>query len=217
MAVPKELFIQTLGTFDISTNGRSLLRKSVRSNRVWNLFKFLLSYRNMKMPPMAIAEGLWGDRDYEDSQNVLRTQIFRLRQTLKLNEITNNTYMDCFHIVFSNGCYSMQVNDGCVIDTDVFENGLSQADKAQAEGNNKAKALYYQALAMYKGAYLVECADFDWVLQLRARYHRLYVKGVLALLAILAAENDYDAIIEACETAFTYEPYMEEINLYYKG
>ena len=215
MAVPKELFIQTMGNFDISTNGRSLLRKSVRSNRVWNLFKFLLSYRNMKMPPLAIAEGLWENRNYEDPQNVLRTQIFRLRQTLKANEITNNTYMDCFHIVFSNGCYAMQVNEGCVIDTDLFEQLLQQATTAQEAGDPEAKALYTKALALYKGEYLVECPEFEWLVQLRSQYHRQYTKGVLALLALLAQEKEHAVIVELCETAFAYEPFSEEINLYY--
>ena len=77
------LYIHTLGDFDISIEGRSLMENSSRSYKLIRLFEYFITFKGRKLLPETIIENLWQDSESDNPKNVLRTQIFRLRQTMK--------------------------------------------------------------------------------------------------------------------------------------
>ena len=102
MGVSIVLKIYTLGEFNIRLNDESIIEKIGSQNRLLILFKYLLTNEGKRLLPDSIVEDLMEDKDLKEPQNVLRTQISRLRRLF--NE---NTF---YTIDFLNGYYIFNLN-----------------------------------------------------------------------------------------------------------
>jgi len=155
-----ELYVHTLGDFDISFGGQSLLKESSRSYKLYKLFEYFITFRGRKLLPETIIENLWQSNESNDPKNVLRTQIFRLRQIFKKilpKDIDESKY---FNISFSNGYYCFEIGELAILDVAEFEKYIRQGDSKKSENIDDAVKLYKKALKLYKGAYLSENSSF---------------------------------------------------------
>jgi DNA-binding SARP family transcriptional activator len=208
-----KLNINTLGEFDIKINNQSILKESSRTYRLYKLFEYFLTFRNKKLLPEAIIDNILSDSESDDPKNVLRTQIFRLRKTIKgflPSDMDESKYMT---INFINGYYFLEIGENTIIDVDEFENLIRQAD-LEREYNIEASAnLYQKALKLYKGLYLSDNSYEVWLVPARNYYQRLYLKTLYKLIDILKENNENEKIITLCEESFLIEPYEENIHI----
>jgi len=208
-----KLNINTLGEFDIKINNQSILKESSRTYRLYKLFEYFLTFRNKKLSPEAIIDNILSDSESDDPKNVLRTQIFRLRKTIKSflpSDMDESKYMT---INFINGYYFLEIGENTIIDVDEFENLIRQAD-LEREYNIEASAnLYQKALKLYKGLYLSDNSYEVWLVPTRNYYQRLYLKTLYKLIDILKENNENEKIITLCEESFLIEPYEENIHI----
>lgn len=209
-----KVLISTLGSFDIKYGESSLLEGTTRSYKIWELFKYFLAFNNKKLVPENIVENLWPEEDYINPRNVLRTQIFRLRKLLD-KSILSSPNKEFFKILFKNGYYIFEVADDCIIDTQLFEEEMHNAEIELQHDPDKACRHFKEAVLLYKGVYLPECLYNQWVLPIRHHYHRLYMDGLIKLLNLLKHEGNYDEIINYCEQAFLIEPLDERLHIYF--
>ncbi|MCQ1529368.1 MULTISPECIES: BTAD domain-containing putative transcriptional regulator [Lutispora] len=209
-----ELYVHTLGDFDISFGGQSLLKESSRSYKLYKLFEYFITFRGRKLLPETIIENLWQGNESNDPKNVLRTQIFRLRQIFKKilpKDIDESKY---FNISFSNGYYCFEIGELAILDVAEFEKYIRQGDSKKSENIDDAVKLYKKALKLYKGAYLSENSYEVWLVPIRNHYSRLYLKALFKLIEILKEKEEYIGIVELCEEAIIIEPYEEAIHIY---
>ena len=80
-----KLFISTLGVFDIKLEDASLIKDSSRSYRLYKLLQYFITFKNEKILADTIIENIWPDHESYDPYNMLRAQIYRLRQCLTLS------------------------------------------------------------------------------------------------------------------------------------
>lgn len=208
------LHIHTLGDFDISFIGQSQLKESSRSYKLFKLFEYFITFRGRKLLPETITENLWENKESNDPKNVLRTQIFRLKQLLKKiipNDIDTAKY---FVISFSNGYYSFELGELTILDTEEFEKLIDQGDSRKSDNIDEAIELYYKAIKLYKGPYLSENSYEAWLVPIRNHYNRLYLKTLFKLVEILKEKEEYSKIIELCEEAIIIEPFEEALHIY---
>ena len=137
-----ELYITTLGDFDIKSGDKSLLEESNRSYRIYKLLQYFLTFRNKKLLPETIIENLWKDSESFDPKNMLRAQIFRLRQMLKRILPEDEDETDYLQINFSNGYYFLEVGNKVKIDNDIFEKLISEGDSHRIENTSIALEYY---------------------------------------------------------------------------
>lgn len=208
------LYISTLGNFDISNENQSLIKDATRQYRLYKLFQYFITFRNKKLLPETIIDNLFGDSESMDPKNVLRTQIFRLRQAIKtfVPEVENE--YDYVNLSFINGYYCLEIGNKIVIDVDRFESLITEGDKIIDEDIEKAKVLYSEALKLYKGLYLSENPYEIWIVPVRNYYSRLYIKTLNKLMEILKDEDRNEEIIGLCEKALVVEPYEESIHIF---
>lgn len=209
-----ELRIHTLGDFDISFEEQSILGDTNRSYKLIKLLEYFITFRGRKLLPETIIENLWSDNEYSDPKNVLRTQIFRLRQILKKTPAKDIDISQCFNISFSNGYYCFELGKQAVLDVEEFENYINQGDKVKENDIDEAIKLYKKALQLYKGPYLSENAYEVWLIPVRNHYRRLYLKTIFKLLEMYKEKEDYASIIEQCEEVIITEPYEEALHIY---
>lgn len=201
--------INTLGNFSIYYNNKNLTNKSNNCLKIWELFKYLLTYRDELIPPEKIISSIWPGADYSDPKRTLRALIFRLRKTLNWDKDNNSI------IVYSHGCYKLDTKLHCKIDVDEFEKYFQDAYKISNEDTSKAIELYNKVINIYKGDYLSETCGHDWLIPVRNHYRRIFLQSVYEVCDLLKEEKMYQEVLEACEKALKYEMYEEAVHFRY--
>jgi DNA-binding SARP family transcriptional activator len=208
-----EVYIRTLGSFDVRIGEKSLLEEAKRSYRIYKLLQYFITFRNKKLLAENIIENLWDEHESLEPKNILRAQIFRIRQTLKklLPDEDGESY---FNISFQNGYYSLQIGKHVSIDVDEFEALIREGDANTENDINHSINCYKKALELYKGPYLEENPYEMWLVPVRNYYSRLYFKTLSKLIEIYREMGKHEDIIEICETAISIEPYNEITHIY---
>lgn len=208
-----KLQIKTLGAFDLKVEGESLLKQSSRSYRLFKLFQYFITFRNKKLLPETIIDNLWDDNESYDPKNMLRAQIFRLRQLIK-NAMADEEESKYLSISFNNGYYTLEIGENTIIDIDEFESLISKGNSMIDTDINEAIKVYKDALSIYKGTYLEENAYEVWLVPIRNYYSRLYLKILFKIIEIFKELEEFEEIIRLCETAIIIQPYEESIHIY---
>lgn len=203
------LQIITLGRFEVRRNEQVLSQDSTRSNRVWELFKYLVSNRHKGIVPEIALENLWPEQEYADPRGAIRALIFRLRKLLGPSP-TGQEY-----IQFSQGCYRWNSEVDYWLDIEEFEQKARQASEIKSDNPMKAAEILQEAISLYQGEYLPESYYSQWTIPIRNYYHTLYLQVVLDFIALLEAHNEHSKMINICEQALLTHPYEEDLHKYY--
>ncbi len=203
--------IITLGNFRILQDNMDLTNKFNNCLKIWELFKYLLTYRDELIPPEKIISSIWPGADYADPKRTLRALIFRLRRTLNWENDKNNSSI----VVYSHGCYKLETKHQCKIDVDEFEESFHSAYKISSEDTSKAIELFGKVIDMYKGEYLSETCGHDWLIPVRNHYRRIFLQSVYQICDLLKEEKRYQETLDACEKALKYEMFEEAVHFRY--
>ncbi len=211
MAVSEENnYIYTLGKFLIRQGDQVISENTNRSKRMWEIFKFILSYRDKVFFPESILESIWPERDYSDPATIMRAHMFRLRQALKIEEKDRSL---AANLVLTQGCYHWENRVSCWIDSDEFESLAGKADDLATKQPEEAINLYKKAIDLYKGEYLPESSFSEWIIPLRTYYHDIFLECVFSLSVLLKSKHAYKEIIKLCEQALKIDYYEEKIHI----
>ena len=202
--------IHTFGKFYVKCGDRIVSEHANKSYKLWKLFKYLLTNRDKNILPEVIMDTLWPEKNYSDPKKALRTAIYRLRKLLHEN---NAKYSD--NIVYSQDCYRWSLAGDYWLDADEFEMLCKQGQDLAASDPEKAIEVYLEAIALYKGDYLPECAYDEWAHPARSYYRHIYLQGALELLKLLHNKQRYHAIIKICESVFALELFEEDFHIYF--
>lgn len=202
--------ITTLGDFDIIIDGESKIEELDSQKKLIRLFKYFLIHYNEKILPEDILEDLFFDEDSKNPLNLIRTQISRLRNILNKDETSIEPF---FEIRYINGYYSLQLEKDYEIDFVEFENTLGKDFRLIKEDIEEDYLSFKNLLFLYKGNLLREITDEDWIIPIRSRFARLYIKGISYYIDYLKERFMYAEIIEICEKAIIVKPYEEIIHL----
>lgn len=208
-----ELYITTLGEFDIKSEEKSIMKQYSRTYRLYKLFEYFLTFRNQKLLPETIIDNLLSGSNSDDPKNMLRTQIFRLRKIIKAFVPEDMDESDYMTIKFVNGYYCLEIGKKVVIDVDEFESTIKHGDLELKKNIQISMDSYQKALKLYNGLYLPDNPYEVWLVPTRSYYHRLYLKTLYKLIDILKESNENEKIITLCEEALLIEPYEENIHM----
>lgn len=207
MGVLSMLKIYTLGEFNIRLKDESIIDKIGSQNRLLILFKYLLTNEGKRLLPDIIVEDLMEDKELKEPQNVLRTQLSRLRRLFDENPF--------YTIDFLNGYYIFKLKEDCMVDFLEFERQVSNGNRIFSDSPSDSIDILNEALQLYKGAFLPEIEYDEWIIPIRNRLERMYLKGLSNYLLALKIEGLDHEIIDACEKAIEIKPYEEFINKYF--
>ncbi len=203
--------IVTLGKFEVLKNGLSLNKTASGSKKIWELYKFMLSFREKDHTPESLMDQLWVDQDYSDPRSTLRRQMHRLRQVLNEEEATAEDKT----VIFANGYYSWNHQLDILIDVDEFSRLVGDGDKYITSAPDRALLDYNKAINLYTGDYLPESMDQHWIFSVRNNYRRLYSRAVSQSIRLLNGKEAYGDIIKICNKATQIDPYEETFQLAY--
>jgi DNA-binding SARP family transcriptional activator len=207
------LKVYTLGCFEVKSGRKVLSNDCKRSQQLWNLFKYILTYRNKRIVQENFFEILWSDKECDNPIKALQNLIYRLRMLLNYEGVNK----DCESIInYSQGCYSWNKEFHYWTDVDEFEE-LYKKGKASEKNDDfhNAIELYQKALMLYKGDYLSEDAYNEWIIPIRNYYHRIYMDIIGRLAKLLKHYGRTEDILKVCEEALMIEPFEESLHIIY--
>lgn len=206
----KVLSVQTFGGFELQLEDGSVYRPGGKAGKLWRLFKFLLVKRRSAMTPEQILDALYPEEDFTDPKNVIQNLVYRLRKLLAAEGLAEG---DAQVVLYEGGGYRIGGPIAWELDCEVFDSLLEHAAALRESSPAVAAEDYFEAIGLYKGAFLAELAYEDWVYPLRVYYSDRYVYAVLALAELLKGQGRYKEIARLCEEALGVEAFDEEINL----
>ena len=205
----EQLEIYTLGRFQVRLGGQILFNEVGRSQKIGELFMYLITHRGKSATPETILEALWPEQDYNNPKNAIKILVHRLKQKLETNGIPDaRSSISCMY-----GCYGWNSSIPYWFDAVEFESLCQEARSLAKTDPLQSAEKYREALALYQGDYLPECRYSDWVLPARHYYKRLYVSCTTELLALQKEHRLYSQMLEDCEKAFFIERFDENLHL----
>lgn len=205
-----KLYITTLGEFDMCIDGQSVMQDASRSYKLFKLLQYFLTFKNKKLLPETIIDNLWQEQESSDPKNMIRGQIFRLRQILK-SILPSEEHLN---ITFNNGYYTLEVGSDVVIDSEEMEKLIQKGNDLMLENREAAIKAYRDATKLYKGSYLYENTYEVWLVPVRSFYKRLYVKTIENLANLYTVKDGNESIVSLCEEAISIEPYEEKLHIF---
>lgn len=201
------LSITMFGEFSISTENDEVIKKGNRSKKLWLLLAILIINRGRSITQESLIELLWHDIDKcIDPANSLKNLVYRARlllKDLKQNEKVN-------FIKFYNGAYMWNNDINCTVDAEEMNNYIN---KAFYEKDVEKKKIYYNnAINLYRGSFLENIIEEEWIFAKRSYYESMYIKCIINLCEILKGQNQTEDIILLCEQSIIYCPYQEDIH-----
>jgi len=204
----RRIEIYTLGQFKVK-RGDEIITEQTKAPKVWALFQYLLTQRGAAIPVDTLVEDLWPEQEFDDPRAVVKSLVYRLRNTLGQDDDPRTHY-----ITSAQGAYSFNPRSDYWLDSQEFEALCEQASQRAEKDPEEAIRLYDEALELYKGEFLEGNLYSPWTLVPRNRYKRLYLEKTLELLKLLKEKAQWGEIRRVCERYFAIDPFEEDIHLH---
>ena len=197
------LTIKTFGGFSVAIGKTLISNRATRSNKIWTIFKYLITNRHKMVPCSTLIDILWHDDDGpENPQKSLHTLVSRLRKTLQAAGGEEKHY-----ILFQHECYQWNENAPFYLDVADFESIVKTAGASM--GPDEKLSLFKKAFDIYTGDYLPESSSELWALSTTNYLRRLYLRLVTDMIGLYEQIGDHDKIIDLCIKAIDHNPFEE--------
>lgn len=202
----KNLRVQTLGAFSLTSPTGIVSDGDNRTKKVWLFLAYMIYRRDRAIEGSEYINFLWGEEDQgANPANALKTILHRARQSLE------PLWPGAGHqlILRQGSAYRWNTEFPLELDIDEFDRLCRQGE---ANPNEEERLTdYLAALALYHGDFLPRQSSHLWVLPISAHYHQMYVQLVLQTIPLLAERSRYREMAEVCRAALVQEPYLEEL------
>ena len=198
------LWIELLGGFTISYNGKVYLKDTGSSKKVINLIQYLIVHRNDKITYDHMIQALKIDYDSKNPASVLKNLIYRARMLLKSTGLPDLNY-----IIQASGGYAWNNEIPCMVDTQLFEEYYKNAH-FDTELSTKEKMEYYaKAIQLYGGKFLPRNTAELWVVPVSAYYEGLVKECLESYFRLMGEEKNDPHIIQLCKKVIEIDPFDE--------
>jgi LuxR family transcriptional regulator, maltose regulon positive regulatory protein len=203
---PSVTEVGVLGPLRISRDGEAVSDGDMRRERVRALLAFLVGHRTSTRA--AITAALWPDLDERAAANNLRVTTNYLKRLLEPWRAPN----DPSYFVRGNGQTVTLVTGGRLrIDADAFDDHLSRAARADADGTPSLVLEHsLAAVDVYRGQVHDGVAYAEWVDADRDHFRTRFVAAATRAGELLVGAGDLDRAEEVARKAVAADPWSED-------
>lgn len=149
-----------------------------------------------------LVEDLFGREEISDIANSLRVTVHRLEKRLEEVGFPKHDY-----ITVENGIYYLSFPMELEVDALIFKDLIAQAEKTS--DREKKSRLLLQACELYRGEFLEDLSDSEWVLLESAHFKKLYEESLIWLCEYLKEKGKYEEIFRLATLACKIYPFDE--------
>lgn len=199
--------VTMFGQFEIRVGGHSINDSINRTNKLWSLLEYLITFKDKEISQQELIDALWPGGESDNPVNALKNLVYRVRTILISYEIPHGKEL----IVHRRNSYCWNSAFPCRVDTEEFERLCKEAgDTALLKEERLAK--YEAAVQLYKGDFLPKSAYDEWVVPLNTHYHALFLRAVGHYIELLEEESRWNEMETACERALIIDQFEEELH-----
>ena len=197
--------ICALGSFAIIDidSGVCLDDDGLRSDMLKKLITYLVIHREHPVTVQELFGALWQDDETENPAGALKNLMYRLRAVMKKN------FGDTAFVVTGSGTYSWNPQVETVLDIEEFEKSVKKS-KASKDADEATHG-FEEALEMYRGEFLENCADKHWMVTSATYYHSMYLTAVKRLAALYLKAERFADVENICTRALRFDDVDEQI------
>lgn len=200
------VYVNMLGQFSVSINGKSINDQANQSKKPWSLLEYLITYRKREISSNELIELIWGDEESSNPGGALKTLLFRSRKLLvPLDYPTHDL------IIQQRGSYAWNPDITTIVDIDQFEALCAKGNEPGATSRERLE-YFLEALDLYKGDFLPKSEWESWVVPISTYYHSLFQQTAHKTIELLSANDDWSKVIDICQKAINIEPFDEEFH-----
>jgi LuxR family transcriptional regulator, maltose regulon positive regulatory protein len=203
---PQAVELAVLGPLALRRGGEYVTGGDLRRERVRELLAFLVLHR--KATRAAISAALWPDLDERSGANNLRVTLTYLLRLLEPDRAAGEPA----YTIRVDGQDVRLVTGGALrIDVDVFEEHLSAARNAEAEGTPSVALDHLLAAAnLYRGELHADVPEAEWLAFDRDRYRRQFVAAATRAGQLLVGLGDVDRAEAVARCAISADLWAED-------
>ncbi|HZG56196.1 BTAD domain-containing putative transcriptional regulator [Paenibacillus sp.] len=170
-----------------------------RTNKVKELFAYLVHHRDASVRKEKIIEDLWPAMDASRAVAYLHTCIYQIRKTIRDARLEQRILL-----TYSNDCYRFAM-DGIDCDAERFQRAMERIGGVTTDTIVACE----QAAALYRGPYLAE-DGFPWAAPVRERLSLQYAELVKSMVRHYMKENQLPQAVFHLRRQLADEPFEEE-------
>lgn len=203
---PDFLQVRLLGAVELTCAGANAEFPTRKSR---SIFAFLAINRRKGHPRELLAEAFWPDCGPKRSRAALRTELWRIRDTIARAGADP-------HVILTESADAVRIlpKAPCRVDVDELDDAVrSCAARAAGASSIGDIATLEAALQLYTGD-LLEGEDDEWCVTNREYYRSRYFTGLVALIETAMALHDWRRAIEWGERLLLEDPLAEHVHRY---
>ena len=206
----KILEVYTLGNFKVKKEDMILSDMNTRSNKMWDLFQYLISHPEQITPVDILIEDINLPMELINAKNALENLVYRLRKLLSCGD---EKYRPDKYIIFKRGGYSFNWEEDHFLDFLEFQSSYQKGTQYYEEGKlDQSFQEFWECYNLYRGNFLQENTDSPHLLQQRIHFRELFFKQSKLTCEILKKQKDYSRIEKVCRRVLKIEPFEEEFH-----
>ncbi len=202
------LRVEVLGPLAIFINGNPLPPKAWDRQKTRSLFKVLLTAPGRVFSSEEIIDFIWNNLEPQEAEKSLRSSISKLRKVLEpdLRQGRLSSY-----ILTERTGYAFNVSPQTRLDTDDVTSFYRQGQEVQKQELWAQAIDYYgKALSCFRGDFIADETETDWIAPLREHWKNVRHDILVAKAESHLFLNQYPSAIESCRDILASDPCHEE-------
>ncbi|MEA4911902.1 MAG: BTAD domain-containing putative transcriptional regulator, partial [Oscillospiraceae bacterium] len=196
------LNIKTFGCFEVTYNGKFVVRRDDRNSKLSQLFSYFVYRRGQMIPQSELIANLLQNDD--NAPNILKNLVYRLRKLLAGVGVSDDA------ILYKVGCYGLSETMPCACDFDEFT-ALADSLEAKNVPFEQQRDDFLQIIEIYAGDFLQGSCSEAWALSAALRYQQMFEQCVLTVAAAAQHADAYTEILDGLRKASALYVYNENI------
>ena len=199
------LKIELLGPLQISCEGRPIPK--FPTHKAQAIFSFLILNRTRFCARNVLAGTFWEERSEESARKCLRTELWRIRSTLKPTREALNISLE-----MCNDGVRVRLPEDAWLDVAEFENRLASLQNRSGSEITPEEALALkEAVELYRGDFFEGNYD-EWCLQPRERLRQLFLLSLERLMEHYQASADWSKALTYGQQLLQQDPLLEHVH-----
>lgn len=204
----KQVYISTLGMFDVHVNDQSILHYFGNSKKTLLLFKYFVAHIGEKVYTTKIMDAVFSQYQYQDPNNTLRGHIHRLRGIL--NKVNEECGAKLLKIEYLADHYIFSVDKSCSVDYAKLLNEIKKKPTIDRGGQRRAE----EVKLLYRGDFMPG-DDSEWVKPIRVELSKQFGKYITAYLKCYFDEGYDQELVEEVDAVFERLLFEEDVQVMY--
>jgi DNA-binding SARP family transcriptional activator len=198
-----QLRVETLGAFNVWRGEHEVTEHEWQRRKARQLLQLLITYRGRMLQRDEIFELLWNKETPDVASRDFRVTLNALNKALEPARAGDE--MPSF-VLRDGTSWGLRPGADIWLDADAFTQLIAQAEQSSGED---AVSLNRQALALYKGDFLIDARYEDWASAERERLLALSLRAADRLAQELLNRGDYAECLAWCEHILVRDPCWE--------